>query len=321
MAALYQAPRWLRGGHLQTLYAALLMPVPPLVYRREIWPTPDQDIIAVDRIDGPAAAPLVVLYHGLEGSARSFYARHLLLQVAHRGWRGAVVHFRGCGGLINQRPRAYHAGDSAEIDWTLQRFAAEGGPVLAVGVSLGGNALLKWAGEAGNSAGQRVAALVAVSVPVDLRASGDTLDRGFKRLVYTRHFLATMVAKAHGFAERHPGSIPLAEIRHSRTLRRFDDLFTAPLHGYRDVDDYWLRASSGPRLRQIQVPTLFLHARNDPFLPAAALPTAAAVSSSVELAISDSGGHVGFVSGAYPGNMDWLCRRILDFGGFISPPR
>jgi predicted alpha/beta-fold hydrolase len=258
--------------------------------------------------------PLVVLFHGLEGGSRSHYARALMHAAAACGWRGVVMHFRGCGGEANRLPRAYHSGDSAEIDWILKRLATEhpGARIFAAGVSLGGNALLKWLGESGEEACAIVCKAATVSAPVDLTAAGDALGRGFNR-AYSHHFLVTMKRKALDKLARFPGLYDAARVRSAWTLRNFDDLVTAPLHGFRDADDYWTRASSKPLLRNIAVPTLMIHARNDPFLPENALPQPHELSRHVELEISATGGHVGFVSGAFPGNLAWLPRRVFEF--------
>jgi predicted alpha/beta-fold hydrolase len=317
----YRAPRWLPGGHAQTIYPVLCLPRPRVAYRRSRWETPDGDVVALDWLAGggseragEARGPLLVLFHGLEGSSRSHYARALMAELARRGGRGVVPHFRSCGGEPNRLPRAYHSGDSAEADWILRRLAAEYGPVLAVGVSLGGNVLLKWLGERGASARALVARAAAVSAPVDLTAAGEALDRGFNR-VYVRHFLASMKRKALAKLERYPGLYDAARVRAARTLREFDDVVTAPLHGFRDARDYWARASSKPWLARIEVPTLVLNARNDPFLPASALPAPHEVSSSVVLEQPETGGHAGFVTGPFPGSLRWLPQRLLRFLG------
>jgi hypothetical protein len=236
--------------------------------------------------------------------------------VAHRGWRGVVAHFRGCGSEPNRLPRAYHSGDSAEMDWILRRLAAAqaGAPLYAAGVSLGGNALLKWLGERGASARDVVDRAVAVSAPLDLTAAGDTLDRGIN-LIYVRHFLSSMKSKALDKLKRYPGLYDAARVRAAYTLRAFDDVVTAPLHGFAGVDDYWTRASSKPWLGHIAVPTLMINARNDPFLPFEAMPPPDEVAQSVVLEQPDHGGHVGFVSGPFPGNLLWLPRRVLEFFG------
>jgi len=256
----------------------------------------------------------VVLFHGLEGSSRSHYALALMAAVRDRGWRGVVVHFRGCGGELNRLPRAYHSGDGAEVNWILRRLRPGNPRLSAVGVSLGGNALLKWLGETGASAIDVVERAAAVSAPVDLMAAGNALDRSFN-LLYVRHFLSSMKRKSLAKLARYPGLFDAARVRAAGTLREFDDLVTAPLHGFRNTDDYWTRASSKPGLLHIRVPTLITNARNDPFLPAHVLPRAGEVSDSVALDQPEEGGHAGFVSGRFPGHLGWLPARVLGFFG------
>jgi predicted alpha/beta-fold hydrolase len=308
----YRAPWWLPGGHLQTLYGPLIGRSKPR-WKRERWDTPDGDFIDVDRLAGSADAPLVALFHGLEGGSSSHYARALALELRQRAWRGAVPHFRGCSGEPNRLPRAYHSGDAEEIGWILRRLSSEtsGAPLFAMGVSLGGNALLKWLGGDAH-AKDILAAAAAVSAPVDLMAAGDALGRGFN-LFYTRAFLATMKKKGERKLERFPGLFDGGAMRRARTLREFDEVVTAPLHGFRDTDDYWTRASAKPVLGRIAVPTLLLNARNDPFLPEAALPGGDEVSPSVRLEFPDQGGHASFVSAPFPGNLDWMPRRVAAF--------
>ena len=321
----YAAPWWLPGGHLQTLYAALLAPGPRAVYQRVRWDTPDGDFVDIDWVDAPsgcdgktsgrsANAPLVVLFHGLEGCSTSHYAHALMSQVRDTGWSGAVVHFRGCSGEPNRLARAYHSGDSAEIEWILQRMRHEHPQraIHAVGVSLGGNALLKWLGEQTQRAEHVVSRAAAVSAPLDLMAAGDALGRGFN-LVYTRAFLSTLKRKSLAKLASHPNLYDAAAVRAARTLRAFDDVVTAPLHGFRDTDDYWTRSSSKPWLSRIAVPTLIVNARNDPFLPEHTLPSQEDVSGAVTLEFPREGGHVGFVAGRFPGNIAWLPRRIIEF--------
>ncbi len=312
----YRAPAWLPGGHLQTVYGALITPCPGVIYRRERWDTPEGDFIDLDWAQTRDEAPLIVLFHGLEGGSRSHYALALMAAVKQHGWAGVVVHFRGCSGESNRLPRAYHSGDSAEIDWVLRRLklGRPAQPVYAVGVSLGGNALLKWLGEQREAAREVVSSVVAISAPMDLAAAGDRLAHGFNR-AYTRAFLSTLKKKSLVKLKRYPGLFDAKAMLNSCTLREFDDHVTAPLHGFRDTDDYWTRASSKPGLIHIEVPTLVINARNDPFLPAAALPSRSQVSPSVRLEYPDQGGHVGFVSGRFPGRLDWLPRRALGFFG------
>jgi hypothetical protein len=243
-------------------------------------------------------------------------------ETARRRWRGVVVHFRGCGGEPNRLPRAYHSGDSDEIDWILRRLRAldPAARLFAAGFSLGGNALLKWLGREQARAGAIVDAAAAISAPVDLMAAGDLLGSGVNRL-YGNNFLLTLRQKSLEKLERFPGLYDSGSVRHARTLREFDNTVTAPLHGFRDTDDYWTRASSKPDLRRIAVPTLIVHARNDPFLPGRHLPGPEEVSASVTLDYPDGGGHTGFASGPFPGNLRWLPARLLEFfREKITPP-
>lgn len=315
----YRSPRWLPGGNLQTLWPALWSrrhDGPPPVYRRERWDTPDGDFIDVDFQDLPpdrhAAAPLLVLFHGLEGSSRSHYAEAFAAHAKAQGLAFAVPHFRGCSGALNLAPRAYHSGDHEEIGWMLARFkASHPGPVLAAGVSLGGNALLRWAEEAGESARQTVRAVAAVSAPLDLAAAGAAIGRGFNLQVYTRMFLNTMKPRALAKLAQHPGLFDRAKLLAARDLHDFDDVFTAPLHGFAGVQDYWRRASAKPHLRAIRVPALVVNARNDPFVPGASLPGAHEVGARVTLWQPAHGGHVGFARGRPPGHVRAMPEAVI----------
>ena len=312
--AAYRAPRWLPGAHLQTIYPYLFrrLPLPPL--RRERWDTPDADFVEADWLDGPAHAPLVVLFHGLEGCSRSHYARALLHAAQTRGWRAVVPHFRGCGGQPNRLARAYHSGDHNEIDWMLRTAAraSPASPRFALGVSLGGNALLKWLAREGQGAAQVVTGAAAVSAPVDLMIAGRLLGRGFNR-VYSWNFLKSLKRKSLAKLTHYPHLYSAGAVARARDLYQFDNLVTAPLHGFADTDDYWTRASSKPDLVRIALPTLIVHARNDPFLPGVHLPAAQALPSCVTLEVPAEGGHAGFVCGRFPGSMDWLPARVLAF--------
>lgn len=299
MSSSYSAPWWLPGGHLQTLYAALA-PAPRIAWRRERWDTPDGDFIDLDWAG--TEGPLIAIFHGLEGSSSSPYARAIAARAIALGWRCVVPHFRGCSGELNRLPRAYHSGDSAELDWILNRLEAR----HAVGISLGGNALLKLLGEKGGSIGLHRAA--AISAPLDLAAAGRSLDRGLSRELYTRIFLKTLKKKTFEKIRRQQIPIDALRLKNARTFWEFDDTVTAPLHGFLGADDYWARSSSAPWLRNIRIPTLVINARNDPFMPAAALDAIGEVPPYVVLEFPRSGGHAGF-----PGRNHWLARRVLDF--------
>ena len=322
----YFAPCWLPGGNLQTIWSALyarrVVEGAPPQYRRERWNTPDGDFIDVDFQDAPAAAPqrpLLVLFHGLEGSSRSHYAEAFATYAAARGMDFAVPHFRGCSGELNLAPRAYHSGDYEEIGWILGRLrarhdAAGGGPLLAAGVSLGGNALLRWAEEAGMDAARTVSAVASVCAPLDLAAGGNAIGRGFNRLVYTRMFLKTMKPKALAKLAQHPGLFDRGAMLAAPDLYTFDNIFTAPLHGFRDTDDYWTRGSAKPHLHAIRIPALVVNAINDPFVPAASLPRQREVGRHVTLWQPAHGGHVGFAAGPPPGHVVSMPRAV---GGWL----
>ncbi len=322
----YVAPRWLPGGQIQTIWPALYSrrvfgPRPE--YRRERWDTPDGDFVDVDFLQAEGATvaesprPMLVVFHGLEGSSRSHYCEAFADWARERGWACALPHFRGCSGEINRAPRAYHSGDHAEIGWMLQRLrASHRGPLLAVGVSLGGNALLRWAAEVGEDAARSADAVAAVCSPVDLAAGGHAIGRGFNRQVYTRMFMRTLVPKALQKLAQHPGLFDRRELMAARDLYAFDNVFTAPLHGFRNTEDYWHRASAKPLLHRIRIPALVVNARNDPFVPATSLPQPHEVRSRfVTLWQPPHGGHVGFAQGRLPGHVRAMPDAV---GGWLA---
>lgn len=321
----YRAPWWLPGGNLQTIWAAKLAqagPEPRVTYRRERWSTPDGDFVDVDWQDPPrpvaAGVPLLVLFHGLEGSSQSHYARAFAEFARSRDLAYAVPHFRGCSGEINRAPRAYHSGDFLEVDWMLRRFKRlHPGPVHAVGVSLGGNALMRWAGEMGDDAAHLVESVAAVCSPLDLAAGGHAIGKGFNRLVYTRMFLRSMKPKALIKLQQHPGLFDAQAMHRAADLYAFDQLFTAPLHGFSSTEDYWARASAKPVLPRVRVPALLLNALNDPFVPADSLPRPSEVAADVRIWQPVQGGHVGFPAGSGRTHLRWLPQAV---GGWLLAP-
>ena len=327
--AAYRAPWWLPGGNAQTIWAATLSRRHPEglhapSFRRERWGTPDGDFIDVDHAEPLPAAQShpgrqLVLFHGLEGTSASQYAQGFAHVARQRGWAFSIPHFRGCSGELNRGPRAYHSGDFEEVGWILSRLRERSAlPLLVVGVSLGGNALLRWAEEAGDSAAATASAVAAVCSPIDLAAAGAAIDRGFNRVVYARMFLATMKPKALAKWQQHPGLFDRDKVAAARTIYAFDNAFTAPLHGYRDTPDYWARASALPHLGDIRIPALVVNTANDPFVPAASLPPAGRIGRHVELWRPRHGGHVGFPQGAFPSRVDampgavagWLAAHL-----------
>jgi predicted alpha/beta-fold hydrolase len=315
----YQAPWWLPGGHLQTIWSALYARkrhAGARALQRERWRTPDGDFIDVDRQHATAAdRPLMVMFHGLEGSSNSHYAQACADWASQHDVQWVMPHFRGCSGELNLAPRAYHSGDHHEIDWILRRLRQShreqgGQQMVAAGISLGGNALMRWAGEHGPAAREAVDAVAAICSPLDLAASGQAIGRGFNRQVYTRMFLRSMKPKAMAKLRQHPGLFNAQQLRAARDLFDFDNVFTAPLHGFKDTHDYWQRASAKPWLRQVCVPALLVNPRNDPFVPADSLPQAHEVSPSVTLWQPRHGGHVGFAQGRWPGHVRGLPDHV-----------
>lgn len=342
-SAPYSAPFWLPGGHVQTIYAATFSCAPQVNYRRERWELPDGDFVDADWVEPNSVesnsvksasvetnsiepnsielqsvdaniidenTPIVVLFHGLEGNSQSNYARVLMAATQAKGWRGVVIHFRGCSGEPNRLPRVYYAGDTPEIQLLLShvRHHAPQAPIYAVGVSLGANALLKWLGESGEQASVIINKAVAVSAPMDLAASATALDTGLNRIIYTPRFVDSMRSKALAMAERFPGLLDVDQIKSAKTIHDIDNAVTAKLYGATDADDYYAQNASKPWLKQISLPTLILNAKNDTFIPQATLPTVAEVSSFVTLEYPETGGHAGFV-----GRSNWLPNHLLDF--------
>ena len=305
-----RAPLWLPGGHAQTIWPALQAQrsYPNPHYQRERWTTPDGDFIDVDwqhsAPKGRDPQALLVLFHGLEGNSNSHYARAFAAYAREHALTYAVPHFRGCSGELNHAARAYHSGDYAEIDWIVQRLQKQHrGPLYLVGVSMGGNAILRWAQELGSARTHGVRALAAIGAPLDLQAAGEALGRGVNRQIYTRLFLRSLKPKAFQKLRQHPGLFRAQDMHAAQDLYQFDALFTAPLHGFSSTDDYWRRASAKPHLPSIRIPALLLNARNDPFVPAASLPDPAQLARSgapLTFWQPDHGGHIGFWQGFEP---------------------
>ena len=262
---------------------------------------------------------MMVLFHGLEGSSESHYAQAFADWAAMHDLNFALPHFRGCSGELNHAPRAYHSGDHEEIDWVLKRLRddhlAKGGQVMvAAGVSLGGNALMRWAAELGNDALQKADAIASICSPLDLVQSGHAIGRGLNRQIYTRMFLRSMKPKAMAKLKQHPGLFDAQKLMAARDLYDFDNVFTAPLHGFKDTDDYWSQASAKPLMKNIRLPALVLNARNDPFVPASSLPKQIEVSKTVTLWQPEEGGHVGFAQGSWPSHVRGLPDAV---GGWL----
>lgn len=319
----YTAPAWLPGGHAQTIWPALFARRqfgPRLTTARERWTTPDGDFIDVDRqCASRPDRPLMVLFHGLEGSSSSHYAQAFADWASEHDLNFALPHFRGCSGELNHGPRAYHSGDHEEINWVMDKLrhkhVEQGGQTLvAAGVSLGGNALMRWAAEHGKQALRSADAIASICAPLDLSQSGKAIGQGLNRQIYTRMFLRSMKPKAMAKLAQHPGLFDAQKLMATRDLYEFDNVFTAPVHGFKNTDDYWSKASAKPLMKDIHVPALVLNARNDPFVPAESLPQAQDVAKSVTLWQPQHGGHVGFSQGVWPGHVRGLPDAV---GGWL----
>ena len=293
---------WVPGPHAQTLWGKFARRAPSLPTRLERWSTPDDDFVDVLRLDPPSpGSPRLFILHGLEGTVRSHYVGGLL-RVAHaRGWGADMLIFRGCGNEPNRAARFYHSGETGDLTFAVDRVLAEHPHVdlLMCGVSLGGNVLLKWLGERADAVPPRVRAAAAISVPFDLERGSRYISSGFSR-VYERHFLRTLRRKANAKLRRYPGLFDSVALSRARTLYDFDDVVTAPVHGFRNAHDYYTRSSSLHFLPRIVRPTLLLSARDDPFLPPSVLDevaTIARVNTCLTLEFTEGGGHVGFVHG------------------------
>lgn len=319
-AARFKPAWWLRNPHLQTLWPVLLRRRSRIDLTTERLELPDGDFIDLAWAPSRSTpsrsthAPIVLLLHGLEGSMDSHYIGGLMEALLGAGWRSVLMHFRGCSGEPNRLARRYHSGETGDLAYVAKTLRARNpdAPMCAVGFSLGGNVLLKWLGETG--AANPLTAAVAVSVPFQLDRSVTMLGQGFAR-VYERYLLRQLLRSTRRkFAGRDWGVVDPVALANVRTLWQFDDLITAPLHGFRDARDYYQQSSSRRFLASIAVPTLVMHALDDPFLPRDCVPSAADVSSAVTLEISQQGGHVGFIGGPWPWRPNYhLEQRIPEY--------
>lgn len=317
----FQPAWWCRNRHLQTICGPLFKRE-RLPLRRERVSTPDGDFLDLDWLDGPPAAPLLLVLHGLEGSARSHYVSGLLRAGRAGGWRGVALNFRSCGGELNRLPRFYHSGETGDLDEIVRRLTDRepGVRIGLVGVSLGGNVAMKWLGERGDTVPGPVVGAVGISVPFDLAACAAVLDHGLSRALYTTHFLRTLRRKVVLKARIHPRFVDVGATRRARTFAEYDRVVTAPLNGFADEVDYWTRSSSGPYLERIRRPALLINARDDPFLPASALPDPARLPGGITVEFPDRGGHAGFLEGRWPWRVrGWAERRAVEFLAALLP--
>ncbi|SPJ34763.1 hydrolase [Kushneria phyllosphaerae] len=309
----FRAPRGLANPHIQTLLP-LLLPRSKLGLETELLTLPDNDIVELSWAQpspADARAPIMVLFHGLEGSVNSPYARMLMRTAADMGWRAVLMHFRGCGRVPNRHVRSYHAGETADAYWMLSQLTRRYPNALkvAVGVSLGANVLLKLAAEQGGD-GLDLAGAIAISPPLDLAASADAINMGFARC-YQRHILKSMKRKMMRHVDDgRLGRLDRQQLKQLDTFWAFDNEITAPLHGFGSATDYYQRASSGLMLHRIELPTLILHAADDPLMPRSLLDRLPVPSRSVRIEMAEHGGHVGFIEYRQGLLRPWLARRV-----------
>ena len=301
---------WLPGPHLQTLYPSLFRKRRAPALTRERLELADGDFVDIDWTASDGDMTVLIL-HGLEGSLESHYSGGLLCALEHSGYKAGLMYFRGCSGEPNRLPRSYHSGDTGDLDTVIRhiRKLRPGKPLAAIGVSLGGNVLLKWLGEqAGNA---DITTAIAISVPLDLHEAAVKLGNGASR-IYQHHLLKRLRDSVTIKATRHEPPFPLDRLDELDSFHKFDNEVTAPLHGFRDVDDYYASSSSKQFLKRIEIPTLLLQAVDDPFLPPEALPKSDELGPAVTLELARHGGHVGFVTGGNPFKPRyWLEERAL----------
>jgi uncharacterized protein len=292
------------------------LPTPPM--RTVRLETPDNDFVQLVRVDAPADHPRLLLLHGLEGTERSHYARGILDEAHRRGWGADLFLFRGCGGEMNRARRSYHSGETTDLALVIEHITREfpAAPLGLAGVSLGGNVLLKYLGERGRELSPQIRAAAAVSVPYDLERGCRRIGQGFSR-VYGRNFLRTLRRKALAKLDVYPEIANANAIRAANSIYDFDDVYTAPVHGFRDAHDYYSQSSAIGWIDKIRLPTLLLSAVDDPFLPPEVLDDVrpiAARNPALEVEFVERGGHVGFIQGRVPWRPFYYAEwRVVEF--------
>jgi hypothetical protein len=314
----YRPAWWLRSAHAQTLWGSFARRRPQIPTVRECLASRDGDGLELHHVTGKSGAPRVLLLHGLEGSPLSHYVGGILSESHARGWGASLLVFRGCGSEANRARRFYHSGETDDLAFVFAELSARWpeSPWFAVGVSLGGNVLLKWLGEGGSTVAKRIGAAAAISVPFDLEAGARHISHGFAR-VYDRSFLRSLRRKAVAKLSRYPDLFDRNKLVRAKTVYDFDDAVTGPVHGFASAHDYYERSSSLQYLPEIRVPTLLVSSSDDPFLPRQVLERArksAAANPALTVEFHEAGGHVGFVAGSWPWRPVYYAeRRVFRF--------
>jgi len=309
----------LKSGHLQTLYPALFRKQKAPSITNEIFELEDGDFVEAfwhNRPELKGSTPIVILFHGLEGSYDSPYIQGMMNALAKENIASVLMHFRGCSGKNNRLARAYHSGDTADaFSWILHvKKAFPNAPLFAVGYSLGGNMLLKLLGESKKDSPLQAA--VSVSAPMQLDVCASKMDRGFSK-VYQYHLMRSLVPALLKKYQYHDMStligINTKEVKKLKNFWKYDDVYTAPIHGFASAHDYYEKSSSKQYLKYITTPTMIIHSVDDPFMTPAILPQKSELSKSIHMEVSPHGGHVGFVSGTLFKPKYWLEEKIVSY--------
>jgi predicted alpha/beta-fold hydrolase len=306
----FAPPRVLANGHVQTVLAAMRPRLARVAFRRERLELADGDFLDLDWMGG-GAGRTVILTHGLEGSSGDPYVRGMAAKCAAAGWDVLAWNFRGCGGEPNRLPRAYHSGDTPDLAAVIAHAARRAPRLALAGFSLGGNMTLKYLGE--REPHPAVAGAAAISAPVDLASSARAMDRRWSTQFYLRRLVRRLVGKVRAKAAAFPGIIDVSRIDGVHGFGDFDNRFTAPMHGFRDAEDYWTRSSARQFLPSIRVPALLINALDDPFLTPGCFPVAEArASAHFHLEMPACGGHLGFIESVLE-PFTWAERRVAEF--------
>ena len=309
----FKNPWWLPTGHLQTIYPYLFLCKRAPSYTRETIKLRDGDFLDFDWLKMNKNSPTVVVFHGLEGSSKSHYASAIMHLLEKRKWNGVVAHFRGCSGRPNDLLRAYHAGDHEDVDFILETIRQRTRkPIFCIGVSLGGLALLNWAIHKKIKSTNILKAVAIVSAPLNLVITGHRLSLGFNK-IYSWNFLKSLKKKCEEKLKKFGKGAMLLDMQKTKTIKDFDDLYTAPVHGFKNVCHYWSNSSVLDKLGSVQLNTILIHSNNDPFLPKQYLPDPSTLPPNVHCLYTKSGGHAGFTTGSFPGNISWLPMTIMSF--------
>ncbi|WP_215237376.1 YheT family hydrolase [Dyadobacter helix] len=312
-------PYWLPNGHFQSIYPALFRKIEDVFYERERINTPDEDFLDLDWALNQQKAdivgtPLVILSHGLEGSTSSQYVLGMTRLMTRSGYDCLAWNFRSCSGEMNKASRFYHSGATEDLDLVVQYAIKKGyRSVYLIGFSLGGNLTLKYLGEQGSELPSEIRKALVFSAPMDLKACSMAMIQPRNR-VYMHRFLKSLRPKVDEKARLFPDKIDIKSGRFVKTLYDFDHIYTAPIHGFRDADDYYAQCSSMHFVENIGIETLIVNSENDPIVPIASLPSdVIARHDKVFLESPAQGGHCGFRPSVLSGGIYWSEQRALDF--------